>query len=43
LTGAKVSSALRRYKNRIIDGRMLKVAMDASLKQAIFKFEKLEG
>jgi putative DNA primase/helicase len=43
LTGARVSSALRRYKNRIIDGRMLKVDMDASLKQAIFKIEKLEG
>ena len=41
LTGARVSSALRRYKNRIIDGRMLKVAMDAGLKQVLFKIEKL--
>ena len=36
-------SALRRYKNRIIDGRTLKVDKDAGLKQVLFKIEKLEG
>ncbi len=41
LTGAKVSSTLRRYKNRIIDGKTLKVDKDAGLKQVLFKIEKL--
>ncbi len=36
-------SPLRRYKNRIIDGKTLKVDKDASLKQVLFKIEKLEG
>jgi hypothetical protein len=43
LTGARVSSALRRYKNRIIDGKILKVDKDGHQKQIVFKIEKQKG
>jgi hypothetical protein len=43
LTGARVSSVLRRYKNRIIDDKILKVDRDDHRKQALFKIEKRKG
>jgi hypothetical protein len=32
---------LRRYKNKIIDGKILKADKDAGLKQVLSKIEKL--
>ena len=39
LTSANVSAFLRRYKNRIIDGKLLRAEKDGHRKQVLFNLE----